>query len=152
MHKYGREFSIEVMDNKDSCVSDRVTKKIAAYTPEPSLVNAYLEEIARTYNVPYESESSSLLEDDGDDVGGGGGLKEKVLERSLEPPLLADPPAGIEVVKPSVQPKIPSLPPTEDEKRPVKSSAPTKAASPPAEAPEDEFEALQRRFAQLKKR
>lgn len=25
MHKYGREFSIGVMDNKDSCVSERVS-------------------------------------------------------------------------------------------------------------------------------
>lgn len=24
MHKYGREYSLEVMENKDSCVSDRV--------------------------------------------------------------------------------------------------------------------------------
>ena len=25
MHKYGREFSIAVMDNKDGCVSERVS-------------------------------------------------------------------------------------------------------------------------------
>lgn len=25
MHKYGREFSIGVMDNKDSCVSERAS-------------------------------------------------------------------------------------------------------------------------------
>ena len=33
MHKYGREFSIAVMENRDSCVSDRVSGMSAADTP-----------------------------------------------------------------------------------------------------------------------
>ncbi|KAG8912595.1 hypothetical protein FRC00_004189 [Tulasnella sp. 408] len=134
------------MDNKDSCVSERVIKKVAAYTPEAALVNAYLEEIARTYNVPYEHEEPLTLDDEDDDAGGGGGLKP-------EPPLLAEPPtAGIDFVKHSDKPQIPSLPPTEDEKRPAKSPTPAKATPPPAEAAEDDFDALTRRFAALKKR
>lgn len=153
MHKYGREFSIGVMDNKDSCVSERVIKKVAPYTPEASLVSAYLGEIARTYNIPYEVEEPLTLDDDGDDAGGGGGLRDKVLDRELEPPILAEPPTtGIDIVKHSDKPNIPSLPPTEDEKRPAKSPTPAKATPPPAEAPGDEFDALARRFAALKKR
>ncbi|KAG8920124.1 hypothetical protein FRC01_000908 [Tulasnella sp. 417] len=121
--------------------------------PDTPLVDAYLEEIARTYNVPYESEEPLTRDDDDNDVGGGGGLREKVLDRELEPPLPAEPPtAGIDVVKHSDKPKIPSLPPTEDEKRPAKSPTPAKPTPPPAEAAEDDFEALTRRFAALKKR
>ena len=69
MHKYGREFAIAVMENRDGCVSERVssilffflcvrshavvqiTKKLAYLTPAPELVDAYLSEIARGYNV-----------------------------------------------------------------------------------------------------
>ncbi|KAG8971873.1 hypothetical protein FRC05_010540 [Tulasnella sp. 425] len=131
----------------------KVIKKVAPYTPEASLVSAYLGEIARTYNIPYEVEEPLTLDDDGDDTGGGGGLRDKVLDRELEPPILAEPPTtGIDIVKHSDKPNIPSLPPTEDEKRPAKSPAPAKATPPPAEAPGDEFDALARRFAALKKR
>lgn len=76
-----------------------------------------------------------------------------MLDRQLESPLLAEPPtAGIDIVKHSDKPQIPSLPPTEDEKRPAKSPTPAKATPPPAEAAEDDFDALTRRFAALKKR
>jgi len=169
MHKYGREFAIGVMENKDSCVSERVMKKISFETPDENLVNAYLGEIAKAYNVnwmfpaaPNDDDRDDYGGDDGGG-GGGGGLKETVLERELEPALLADLPAtkGIEVVKHDGKANIPSLPPTEDETLPTYQTlasggkatipaAPKAAPSPPAE--EDDFDALTRRFAALKRR
>ncbi|KAF8713615.1 hypothetical protein RHS03_00450, partial [Rhizoctonia solani] len=80
MSKYGREFAIGVMDNKDNCVSERVssgflsdstafhtalsfsfctdidygaqvTRKLQVATPSSALVDAYLGEIAKGYGV-----------------------------------------------------------------------------------------------------
>ena len=71
MHKYGREFSLGAMENRDSCVSDRVRlldtdrgltsdlipskvmKKLVLSTPPPELVDAYLFEIAKGYGVSW---------------------------------------------------------------------------------------------------
>ncbi|KAG6897961.1 hypothetical protein C0992_008351 [Termitomyces sp. T32_za158] len=51
MHKYGRDFSIAVMENRDGCVSERVMRKTDVFTPSSELVDAYLFEIAKGYNV-----------------------------------------------------------------------------------------------------
>ena len=98
MHKYGREFAIAVMENRDGCVSERVssmlffvlcvrshavvlqiTKKLAYLTPAPELVDAYLSEIARGYNVHWAPPERLSAKNDTDesttDFGGGGGLK-----------------------------------------------------------------------------
>ncbi|CAE6447325.1 unnamed protein product [Rhizoctonia solani] len=53
MSKYGREFAIGVMDNKDNCVSERVTRKLQVTTPSPVLVDAYLGEIAKGYGIDW---------------------------------------------------------------------------------------------------
>ncbi|KIY46327.1 DUF292-domain-containing protein, partial [Fistulina hepatica ATCC 64428] len=55
MHKYGREFAIAVMENRDGCVPDRIVRKVDIKTPAPSLVDAYLSEIAKAYNVEWPS-------------------------------------------------------------------------------------------------
>lgn len=67
MHKYGREFSTSVMENKDQCVSDRVVKKLVIATPSSELVDAYLAEIARAYGVPWRAPGQDT---DGDAEGG----------------------------------------------------------------------------------
>ncbi|KAG8900896.1 hypothetical protein FRB99_005685 [Tulasnella sp. 403] len=167
-HKYGRDFSIAVMENRDSCVPDRIMSKLEIFTPNEKLVNAYLDEIARAYGVDWASPDCKDNDVD-DDQDGGGGLKEGIPERELEPPLLADPlPKPIATAdKPAATgtPTIPSLPPTEDEKPALApavkktssvSGSQPKAPSPAPPAPagdvEDDFEALARRFAALKKR
>ena len=100
MQKYGREFSQAAMENKGGCVSDRVrfiyTPYVLSYilslldhcysiqvmakltfaTPETSLVDAYLTEIARGYGLdwtPPLPPSTSKPEDPGDGDGNEGG-------------------------------------------------------------------------------
>ncbi|CAE6367482.1 unnamed protein product [Rhizoctonia solani] len=53
MSKYGREFAIGVMDNKDNCVSERVIRKLQIATPSSALVDAYLGEIAKGYGIDW---------------------------------------------------------------------------------------------------
>ena len=55
MAKFGREFAQDVMDNKDSCVPERVMHKLAVEAPDPKLVDLYIYEICRAYDVPFSS-------------------------------------------------------------------------------------------------
>ena len=123
MHKYGREYSAGVMENRDNCVTDRVVRKLVAETPSAELVDAYLTEIAKAYNVKYVSEFSTpaAKSEDDEDTGDGG---EKASKGQTD---------------------------TDEKKRDTTAGSkptPAKAPSPP----KDEFEALQERFAALKKR
>ncbi|SPO26812.1 related to IST1 - protein with a positive role in the multivesicular body sorting pathway [Ustilago trichophora] len=55
MAKFGREFAQDVMDNKDSCVPERVMAKLLVEAPEPKLVDLYIFEICKAYDVPFSS-------------------------------------------------------------------------------------------------
>ncbi|EIW72311.1 hypothetical protein TREMEDRAFT_26847 [Tremella mesenterica DSM 1558] len=57
MHKYGRNFALSLLPTEltQPGVPSRVLSKMSLFTPSPDLVDAYLSEIARGYNVPYES-------------------------------------------------------------------------------------------------
>jgi len=61
MHRYGRDWSILVMDNVDDRVSARVLSKVTNETPSPALVDAYLAEIARGYNLDWNPPPPNLL-------------------------------------------------------------------------------------------
>ncbi|KAJ9601922.1 Vacuolar protein sorting-associated protein ist1 [Cladophialophora chaetospira] len=89
IERFGKEFAVRANENQDNCVPDRVVAKLKVDPPSAKLVQAYLEEIARTYSVDWpphrESEQVEALgeEVDGEDDGGvGGGTKEA--------PILAD--------------------------------------------------------------
>lgn len=89
MHKFGREFAVAVMENKDNCVSERVspqicffpiitfdrrsqvTKKLTFLTPPPELVDAYLAEIAKGYGVNWAAPSRADKDDDNSSDEGG---------------------------------------------------------------------------------
>lgn len=58
MYKFGRDFSLAVMENRDNCVSERVTRKLAVAAPDANLIEAYVEEIARGYGIEYVPRSS----------------------------------------------------------------------------------------------
>jgi len=136
MHKYGREFSVAVMENRDGCVTDRVVRKLIVATPSAELVDAYLAEITKAYGVPWTPPSSK----DGGD--GEGGIKDAPAQSDLPVYVKEDA---------SPTPKLPDIPPTEEESKKGdkgSSDSPVSRSGPP----EDEFDLLSKRFAALKKR
>ncbi|KAJ6623080.1 DUF292-domain-containing protein [Mycena sp. CBHHK59/15] len=156
MHKYGREFSMGVMENRDGCVSDRVVRKLGNATPSSELVDAYLNEIAKAYNVewaPHPANAAGASDEDSD-----GSVKASAVGDEEKEPMSisnSDAPAAS-------PPKLPDMPPAEGEgkekkstedSKPKSGSTTLKTSSPsPPEAEEDEFDALAKRFAALKKR
>jgi len=148
MHKYGREFSAAVMENRDGCVSERVVRKLTVDMPSAELVDAYLAEIARGYGIQWAPATKSVK----DDVEGG--VKETLSEKQGAVDASASSP---EPQRSNNTPKLPDLPPTEDEdlKQESSASADTKqpaARSPPPPPQEDDFAMLAKRFEALKKR
>ncbi|RPD82145.1 DUF292-domain-containing protein [Lentinus tigrinus ALCF2SS1-7] len=165
MHKYGRDFSLAVMENRDGCVSERVTRKLDIATPPPALVDAYLLEIAKGYGVPWSPPRPEGA-DDGQDNGPEGGVKEAADEKKAASEEPASP-RPLDAVAISAEarsagvrtPKLPELP-AEEEALPPRSEKTTATPKPPPSADpppkkneeENEFEALAKRFEALKKR
>ncbi|KAI8981175.1 regulator of Vps4 activity in the MVB pathway-domain-containing protein [Trametes punicea] len=167
MHKFGREFSIAVMENKDGCVSERITRKLDISTPSSALVDAYLTEIAKGYGVAWSPPSVQR----GDDGGPDGGVKTSSNASEKSPAADDNEPAALDSPKPldaatiSAEarsagvrtPKLPEVPVEEEVPRDEKASG-TKSASADPEAKEakaaqeDDFTALTKRFEALKKR
>jgi vacuolar protein sorting-associated protein IST1 len=77
--RFGHQFAQSAIDNSDDKVSARVLSKLGVDPPSPTLVNRYLREIARTYNVEWGEDLDSVASD-----GDGGGIA------SLEPPSEAE--------------------------------------------------------------
>ncbi|KAJ3797702.1 DUF292-domain-containing protein [Lentinula aff. detonsa] len=146
MHKYGREFSAQVMENRDSCVSDRVVRKLDIASPFTALVDAYLGEITKAYGVPWYP---AAIKNGGDEA-----------ERSL---VEASP--QFDIALPDIKteaastvpttPKLPDVPPTEDENEKgalPKEGSQGKSSVVKSTTPENDFDLLTKRFAALKKR
>lgn len=165
MQKFGREFAIAVMENRDSCVSERITRKMTIDTPSPALVDAYLGEIAKGYGIdwsppepePPKYESSSAMGGDGgesnntDDNGDEGGVENKEPEKPAAPKAPVDAATiSAEARSAGVRtPKLPDIPPTESADSTVPKASKESAKPSP---PEDEFDVLAKRFEALKKR
>ncbi|PCH34101.1 DUF292-domain-containing protein [Wolfiporia cocos MD-104 SS10] len=149
MHKYGRDFSIAVMENRDNCVSDRVAKKLNLATPPDALVDAYLTEIAKGYGVKWSPPGQASAEDAGAADAGGEGKDAVEKTDSLPSPSVNAAAISAEARSAGVRtPKLPDIPPTEDEDVSNEKSAPANAPPPS----EDDFDALAKRFEALKKR
>ncbi|SJL06396.1 uncharacterized protein ARMOST_09732 [Armillaria ostoyae] len=135
MHKYGREFSIAVMENHDG----RVVRKLDIAMPSPELVNAYLAEIAKAYGVSWMSPNTPSSDDNIND-GSDGDVKRTAATTEPGPTLPAIPPSDIDG--------------PDNKKSKLEDATTSVSKSQPAtmEGPEDEFEALNRRFAALKKK
>ncbi|KZT72956.1 DUF292-domain-containing protein [Daedalea quercina L-15889] len=154
MHKYGREFAVGVMENRDGCVNERVAKKLVVFTPASELVDAYLSEIAKGYGVKWAPPTTG----DSDDAGGEGGAKVSLSKSNPESTTEKTPatPSPMSAEKISAEarsagvrtPKLPDLPPTEE----GDGSSGAGPKAPEAPPPVDEFEALAKRFEALKKR
>jgi len=61
MHRYGRDWSIAVMENVGNRVSGRVLSKVTNETPSAALVDAYLTEIARGYSVSWSPPEPPIM-------------------------------------------------------------------------------------------
>jgi len=143
MHRYGREFSAAVMENREGCVSERVMKKLTNDMPSAELVEGYLSEIARAYGARWNSDPKQV----GDDRRGNAqGLVDVAPQaaRDIVTPLKSE---KLAVGGREGTPKLPDIPPTEgdDEKG-------ANGGSVPKPSPEDDFAMLAKRFEALKKR
>ncbi|KIM70086.1 hypothetical protein SCLCIDRAFT_1207383 [Scleroderma citrinum Foug A] len=142
MHKYGRDFSIAVMENRGRCVSDRVMKKLSVGAPSPELVEAYLTEIAKGYGVKWTPRTFTAETE----VPESGPSKDATPEAPSRGPSEPLPAYSEQGGKPGA-PKLPDIPPTEGENEKRTQSIP----SIPKDGPEDDFDVLTRRFHALKK-
>lgn len=96
--KYGKEFALQCQSNNLENVNEKLMHKLSVRAPPRLLVDKYLEEIARTYNVPYTPdpgppdmevlEAEGLLIDFNEKKGsggGGGGGGMKVMQSQPQP-------------------------------------------------------------------
>ncbi|THG96947.1 hypothetical protein EW026_g4975 [Hermanssonia centrifuga] len=136
------------MENKDGCVTERVTKKISTDTPSSQLVDAYLGEIAKGYGINW---TPALPSHDDDNSGNDDGVKDPASASALDSPLLDAAKISAEARSNGARtPKLPEVPPTDDPD--ARNKGISKDVEVEAAPPEDDFEALARRFAALKKR
>ncbi|KAG5639551.1 hypothetical protein H0H81_012222 [Sphagnurus paluster] len=135
----------------------KVIRKLDVATPSLELVDAYLHEIAKGYSVDWSPRNNQS-----DDDSTEGGVKGSVTDAEAKP-IAANPEAGSpEETKPDSTVKGDDTPPIEADKRRSKDDLPkpppytadkgVKASSSTPEPPEDDFDALYKRFAALKKR
>ncbi|GAA5852362.1 hypothetical protein JCM9279_001175 [Rhodotorula babjevae] len=173
MSKGGRDFAIACIDNLDDIVPERVTSKLKVETPAPELVELYLYEIAKAYAVDWRPEGFP-------DPNAPPPLEQPAAPAAQLAPQASSASNGLGAAPPATPTKAPSIspfdtdlpvtPPVDPAKAKdatvvrtnlppaaasaVAPAAPTAAPPPPA-APareEDAFEALQKRFAELKRR
>lgn len=81
--KYGIQFAEGCRNESDTRISQKLKHKLSIQAPPKLLVEKYLIEIAKTYDIPYEpdpqimrEESDGVLIDlsDKNNLGGGGGM------------------------------------------------------------------------------
>lgn len=63
-NKYGKEFAQACRSNSLSNVSEKVMHKLSVQAPPKALVERYMMEIAKSYNVPFEPDTSIMAQDE----------------------------------------------------------------------------------------
>ncbi|TKA63213.1 hypothetical protein B0A55_10102 [Friedmanniomyces simplex] len=177
--KYGKEFTLEAVENRDGKVAGRVADRLKVEPPSKELVEAYLSTIAEAYGIDWPrgtkarmkaEEEAGEEDDDDDDDEPSGGQKVKALESPLSteelsratPPRDLGPRSPVSVVPPSpstdnVRPKIilpgpPDLKPGKkmvDATKAKEVSGDKKEGGPGGKIPD--VDELTKRFAQLKR-
>ena len=153
--RFGPPFAQAAIENSDKKVSPRVLCKLTIDPPSQTLVNNYLREIARTYNVNWV-DNDDLSDDDSGD-GGGIAVLEPPLESDfgdvtkLEPIVIAPPTPTSENLHPQIK-----VPPNSMSIRRVSDSKPSQS-KPATNIVEDtssvpSLDDLMSRFEALKKR
>ncbi|KAF9992697.1 hypothetical protein BGZ80_003291 [Entomortierella chlamydospora] len=171
--KFGREFVTNAMENKDESVNPRIIQKLKVQTPDPYLVNRYLEEIAKTFKVNWtadpETDHQLIGAMDGefiDPINNSVEQRFRPQEAIKQTPVVQ--PMDMEVDRLDLLSDLSSLqdPPTRAATKPatpsIQSSASTLANNnvnnstvPSSTTPDDglpDLDALTRRFEALKKR
>lgn len=128
--RYGREFAQDVMANVNQAfVPEKIVKRCSIDPPPSELVDLYLGEIARAYEVPFSkieaSEASKLSVDEVDGGGVDGGSKE------------SRPVSEVDGQNP-----VPETPKKDDS---------NKASGGSSSSAQSDFDALKARFAALKR-
>lgn len=156
MAKFGRDFVVNAMENKDDCVNARIISKLRVSTPDLFLVDRYLEEIAKTYNVNWKSDiTNNDDDDDGDDGGGGSLIDLDTSSGTSVRPLRSTPIALVDTESP-----LPSMPafksdpaPSSDLDLPLPPIAsPLKNTAPRNDDASPDFDELAKRFEALKRK
>ena len=95
--RFGRDFAAKAQENRDGIVPERVVAKLKVDPPGAKLVQAYLEEIARTYGVDWPRRQvevddlrQQVDDEDEDDEGVGGGMREQPILADGAPSAAAD--------------------------------------------------------------
>ncbi|KAK9472570.1 regulator of Vps4 activity in the MVB pathway-domain-containing protein [Dipodascopsis tothii] len=105
--KFGREFYRDALENATGKVSPKVVKKLAVEPPPAELITLYLQEVARTYRVPWsglpEKERRHLAGDDSDDEPAGGVAEPADAPVAVPPISVAPPGSTTENPAPSVK-------------------------------------------------
>ncbi|KAG2197665.1 hypothetical protein INT47_002372 [Mucor saturninus] len=138
--KFGKEFMMQALENADERVNPRIVMKLDIAAPDPFLVERYLEEIARAYDVKWrshilvheESEEEEEEEEDDDTMGNGGGGGGGGGQAELLPPLENEQDSRFDL------PEIPT-------------NSPLKKTTTVVDDPND-FDALARRLDALKRK
>jgi vacuolar protein sorting-associated protein IST1 len=178
--KYGKEYTQSCRANTTNIVNEKLIHKLSVQAPPRALVEKYLEEIARSYNISYisdpsavDSTQSNLLFDDlsssqsnnrgGDGGGGGGGsrMHQSMPQAPFMYPSQAGnaPPAGF--ISPGGQgPRQTKSDgaraglggPSEYETLPEFPNVPATMRGGPPDEDDSNFDDLTKRFQELKKR
>lgn len=169
--KYGKDFTLQAVENSDGKVAERVSERLRVEPPDKELVDKYLSVIAETYNIDWppgakaarEAEDADDNEDDDDEPSGG--QKVKAVEEPLTtdalakatPPRDMGPRSPISVNPPNpstdnVRPKVnlPGPPELKPSKKMADAGSKKAAdAGPGGKIPD--VDELAKRFAQLKR-
>ncbi|KAG9775425.1 hypothetical protein KCU88_g5144, partial [Aureobasidium melanogenum] len=103
IERFGKDFAVRANDNINNIVPARVVDKLKVDPPSPKLVQAYLEEIARTYGVDWPpvkqtndlDELAREINDENDDGDDNGGMKEQPILADTETAVTPSTPGGV---------------------------------------------------------
>ncbi|GAA6037223.1 hypothetical protein JCM8097_008629 [Rhodosporidiobolus ruineniae] len=178
MSKGGRDYSIAAIDNVDGIVPERVTSKLIVAPPSPELIDLYLYEIAKAYSVDWRPQG---FPDPNAPVEEAAPPAASPVPSAIALPSASSTPGAAPPQTPTKAPSIPPFdapsmpaaspvdPSKADNVTVVKTNLPSAAAGapppsaaavekasglgpPPGKPQEDEFEALRKRFEDLKRR